>query len=151
MVPVAEGEMINLMNICEITSNNSTQNDFEHHAWQLGKGYGDRVLNDIQKGLRSWSEMQNHVLPDVFLHVKDMVDIQGRKREDCGGCQGRGRGKKVPGQVRSSSDRPGGAQGGEKTLVCTSYNDFFTGSGCAYEYTNQNQYRISPCVQSSYQ
>ena len=143
MVPVAEGEvmarLINLMNICEITSNNSTLNDFEHHAWQLGKGYGDRVLNDIQQGLRSWSEMPNHILPDVFLHVKDMVDIQGRKREDVGGGRGRGRGKKVPGQVRSSSDRPGGAQGGEKTLVCTSYNDFFTGSGCAYEYTNQRK------------
>ena len=137
--PEVMARLINLMNICEITSNNSTLNDFEHHAWQLGKGYGDRVLNDIQQGLRSWSEMPNHILPDVFLHVKDMVDIQGRKREDVGGGRGRGRGKKVPGQVRSSSDRPGGAQGGEKTLVCTSYNDFFTGSGCAYEYTNQRK------------
>ena len=110
------------MNICEITSNNSTLNDFDNPAWQLGKGYGDRVFNDIQQGLRSWSDMPNHILPDVFLHVKDMVDIQARKRDDTNPRGGRGRGKKVGGQSRSTSDRPAGAQGGDKTLVCTSYN-----------------------------
>ena len=75
----------------------------------------------------------------AMVTVSLMISSKGRKREDVGGGRGRGRGKKVPGQVRSSSDRPGGAQGGEKTLVCTSYNDFFTGSGCAYEYTNQRK------------
>lgn len=138
LVPVAEGEvnarLINLMNICEITSNNSTLSDFDHPAWQLGRGYGDRVLNDIQQGLRGWSEMPNHILPDVFLHVKDMVDMQTKKKDD-GNLRGGGRGKKgAGGQPRSTSDK--GVKVGEKPLVCSSYNDFFTGSGCAYEFTN---------------
>ena len=144
LVPVAEGEvmarLINLMNICEITSNNSTLNDFDHPAWQLGRGYGDRVLNDIQQGLRSWPDMPNHILPDVFLHVKDMVDTQSKKKDVPNTRGGGGRGKRAAGgQARSSSDRPGGAQGGEKPLVCTSYNDFFSGPGCAYEFNNQRK------------
>ena len=141
LVPVADGEvvarLVNLMNIMEITSNNSTLNDFEHSAWQLGKGYGDRVFNDVQQGHRNWTELPNNILPDVFLHVKDMVDMQTKKKDvhtprDRGGRRGRGRGS---GQERSSSDRPGG----EKPLVCSTYNDFFTGSGCAYEFNNQRK------------
>ena len=143
LVPVAEGEvmarLVNLMNICEITSNNSTLNDFDHPAWQLERGYGDRVLNDIQHGLRSWTEMPNHILPDVFLHVKDMVDTQAKKKDDSNPRSG-GRGRKgAGGQSRSSSDRQGGSKVGDKPLVCTSYNDFFTGPGCVYEYNNQRK------------
>ena len=151
LVPVAEGEvmarLVNLLHIMEITSNNSTLNDFDHSAWQLGRGYGDRVFNDIQQGLRSWPEMPNHILPDVFLHVKDMVDMQ-TKRKDAprgkGGSRGKGSGKE-----RNSSDRPSG----DKTLVCSTYNDFFTGTGCAYEH-NQNrtcgyEHYCSKCFSSS--
>ena len=141
LVNVAEGEvmarLVNLMNICEITSNNSTLNDFDGPAWQLGRGYGDRVFNDIQQGLRSWTEMPNHILPDVFLHVKDMVDVQTRKKEGVTlRGRGGGRGKKNAGQERSFSDSK---SGGEKPMVCTSYNDFFTGSGCAYEFNNNKK------------
>ena len=142
LVPVAEGEvmarLINLMNICEITSNNSTLNDFDHLAWQLGRGYGDRVLNDIQQGLRSWPEMPNHILPDVFLHVKDMIDTQTRKKDDGNACGGRAK-RGGGGQGRGSSDKQGGSKVSVTPLVCTSYNDFFTGSGCAYEFNNQRK------------
>ena len=145
LVPVAEGEvmarLINLMNICEITSNNSTLNDFDHPAWQLGRGYGDRVLNDIQQGLRSWPEMPNHILPDVFLHVKDMIDTQTRKKDD-GNARGGGGGRAKRGgggQGKGSSDEQGGSKVSVTPLVCTSYNDFFTGSGCAYEFNNQRK------------
>ena len=145
LVPVQEGEvmarLVHLMNIMEITSNNSTLNDFDHAAWQLGRGYGDRVFNDIQQGLRSWTEMPNHILPDVFLHVKDMVDIQTRKKDTNsrgggGGGAGRGGGRGRGSSREKNSDRAG-SDG--KPLVCTTYNDFFTGSGCAYEFNNQRK------------
>ena len=138
LVPVAEGEvmarLVNLMNIMEITSNNSTLNDFDHPAWQLGKGYGDRVFNDIQQGHRNWLEMPNNILPDVFLHVKDMVDIQ--KKKDTNNPRGRGRGG---GRGRGAGQERSDKTTGEKPLVCTTYNDFFTGSGCAYEFNNQRK------------
>ena len=137
LVPVTEGEvearLANLMNVMEIVSNNSTLNDFEHTAWQLGKGYGDRVFNDIQQGVRSWPDLPNNVLPDVFLHVKDMVDMQAKKKEPRGtrgGNKGRG-----SGQEKSSSDR----QVRDKPMVCSTYNDFYTGSGCAYEFNNDRK------------
>ena len=140
LVTVPEGEvmarLVHLMNIMEITSNNSTLNDFEHSAWQLGRGYGDRVFNDIQQGLRSWPELPNHILPDVFLHVKDMVDTQTKKKDVStrgGGGRGGGRGK---GNKERGLERPG-SDG--KPMVCTTYNDFFTGSGCAYEFNNQRK------------
>ena len=144
LVPVQEGEvmarLVHLMNVMEITSNNSTLNDFDHSAWQLGRGYGDRVFNDIQQGLRSWTEMPNHILPDVFLHVKDMVDMQTRKKDTNarggGGGAGRGAGRGRGANRERTSERAGGDS---KPLVCTTYNDFFTGSGCSYEYNNQRK------------
>ena len=78
LVPVKEGEvmarLVHLMNVMEITRNNSMLNDFDHSAWQLGRGYGDRVFNEIQQGLRSWREMPNYILPVVFLQLKDMLE-----------------------------------------------------------------------------
>ena len=145
LVPVQEGEvmarLVHLMNIMEITSNNSTLNDFDHSAWQLGRGYGDRVFNDVQQGLRSWTELPNHILPDVFLHVKDMVDIQTRKKDTNsrgggGGAGGRGGGR-GRGSSREKNTERAGSDG--KPLVCTTYNDFFTGSGCAYEFNTQRK------------
>ena len=143
LVPVQEGEvmarLVHLMNVMEITSNNSTLNDFDHPAWQLGRGYGDRVFNDIQQGLRSWTEMPNHILPDVFLHVKDMVDIQTKKNTSSrggGGGAGRGAGRGRGSNREKNQERAGGDS---KPLVCTTYNDFFSGSGCAYEFNNQRK------------
>ena len=144
LVTVPEGEvmarLVHLMNIMEITSNNSTLNDFDHSAWQLGRGYGDRVFNDVQQGLRSWTELPNHILPDVFLHVKDMVDIQTRKKDTNprggGGAGGRGGGR-GRGSSREKNTERAGSDG--KPLVCTTYNDFFTGSGCAYEFNTQRK------------
>ena len=122
LVPVAEGEVMarltHLMNIMEITSNNSTLNDFDHSSWNLGRGYGDRVFNDIQQGLRNWTELPQNILPDVFLHVKDMVDMQTRKKDSVGrggrGGAGRGRGGNA-GKERASEKG-----GSDKPMVCTS-------------------------------
>ena len=140
LVPVAEGELmarlVNLMNICEIASNNSTLNDFDHMAWQMARSYGDRVFNDMEHGLRTWSDLPAHVLPDVFLHARDLVDVQTKRRQEKGDVRGRGKGR---GGVGSRSTAPGKQNSrpgeGEK-MVCTSYNDFYTGNGCAYEYNN---------------
>ena len=146
LVPVAEGEVMarltHLMNVMEITSNNSTLNDFDHSAWNLGRGYGDRVFNDIQQGLRNWTELPQNILPDVFLHVKDMVDMQNRKKDTTmgrGGRGGGGNGNNGRGRGGAGKERGSEKGGNEKTLVCTTYNDFFTGSGCAYEYNNQRK------------
>ena len=148
---VAEGEvlarLINLMHIMEITSNNSTLNDFDHAAWNLGRGYGDRIFNDIQQGLRSWSDLPNNILPDVFLHVNDMCDMQNKRKDNPRG-KGGARGGRTGGKERSASDRPAGDK-----LVCTSYNDFYTGNGCAYEYNNNRkcsyEHYCSKCFSST--
>ena len=89
----------------------------------------------------TWAELPNNILPDIFLHVKDMCDMQMRKRDrdrgdrsDRGGRSG-AKGGKNSGKERQQSDRALG----EKPPVCTSYNDFFTGTGCAYEYNTQRK------------
>ena len=143
LVPVAEGELmarlVNLMNICEIASNNSTLNDFDHVAWHMARAYGDRVFNDVEHGLRSWAELPTHVLPDVFLHARDLVEVQSKKRQEKGdGSRGRGRGR--GGGRGAGTGKQNTRQGSEgEQLVCTSYNDFYTGSGCAYEYNSSKK------------
>ena len=143
LVPVGEGELmarlVNLMNICEIASNNSTLNDFDHVAWQMARAYGDRVFNDMEHGLRSWSELPTHVLPDVFLHARDLVDVQSKKRQEKDGIRGRGRGRGGGGRGSSGKQTRSGSEGAGEKLVCTSYNDFYTGNGCAYEYNNNRK------------
>ena len=144
LVPVAEGELmarlVNLMNICEIASNNSTLNDFDHAAWQMARAYGDRVFNDMEHGLRSWSELPTHVLPDVFLHARDLVDVQTKKRQEQkgDGSRGRGRGRGGGGRGAASGKQNVRTAEGEK-LTCTSYNDFYTGNGCAYEFSSNRK------------
>ena len=143
LVPVAEGELmarlVNLMNICEIASNNSTLNDFDHVSWQMARAYGDRVFNDMEHGLRAWSELPTHVLPDVFLHARDLVDVQSKKRQDKGeGTRGRGRGRGGRGAGNPGKQATRSGSEGEKQ-VCSSYNDFYTGNGCAYEHNNNRR------------
>ena len=152
VVPVAKGEvmarLVILMHIMEITSNNSSLNDFEHPAPSLGRGYIDRIFNDIQQGLRNWPDLPNNILPDVFLHVKDMCEMQAKRKDPTRG-KGGGRGGRTGGKERSSSVR----LAGDKPLVCSTYNDFFTGTGCAYELNNTRkcsyEHFCSKCYASS--
>lgn len=60
--------------------------------------------------------------------------MQTRKKDHNHGG-GRGGGKVRGAGKERTSDKPGG----EKPMVCTTYNDFFTGSGCAYELNNQRK------------
>ena len=131
--------IINLMTIMEITANNSTLEDFKCPGWQIGLEYGSRIFHDIEYGRLKWENLSEGLQPHTFLYAKDTVEQQAKVSRGSGGGgqpRGRGRGRGGGGRGRggsSSDDRPEGGK------VCQSYNGFWTGQGCAYEYSNNRK------------
>ena len=126
VVPTSENEvssrLTNLMNICEIAANNSTLNDFDCAGWQIAKAYGDRVFHDVETGQKTWEDLPVSIMADTFLHAKDTVAMKSRKASQTGDIDPRtGKSKK--------KKKPEDGKG----KVCTTYNTFRTGDGCAYE------------------
>ena len=143
VVPVqSDSEVVdrlsNLMTIMEITANNSTLDDFKCHGWSIGLEYAGRVFHDIEYGRIKWENLSEGLQPHTFLYAKDTVEMQQSKASRGGGSQsqqrGRGRGQ---GRGQFGSRKSDDSQ--DTSKVCVSYNGFFTGSGCAYEYTNNRK------------
>ena len=134
--------LINLMTIMEITANNSTLEDFKSPGWSIGLEYAGRIFHDIEYGRVKWEDLSEGLQPNTFLYAKDTVEMQlgrggrGTRAEQQGGGGGRGGG----GRGRGGSARGGGRnEGFEGKKVCQSYNSFWTGTGCAYEYNNNRK------------
>ena len=115
------------MNICEIAANNSTLNDFDCPGWQIAKAYGDRVLHDVETGQKSWEDLPVSIMADTFLHAKDTVAMKAKK--------GLFQVEVDPKKKKKKSEA-------DKGKVCTTYNTFRTGDGCAFEFNNSE----SKCV-----
>ena len=134
LVPTSENEvssrLTNLMNICEIAANNSTLNDFDCAGWQIAKAYRDRVFHDVETGQKTWEDLPASVMADTFLHAKDTVAMKTKKAASIGDLD-----PKTGKKKKKKSDE-------SKSRVCTTYNSFRTGDGCAYEFNNSE----SKCV-----
>ena len=130
--------LVNLMTIMEITANNSTLDDFKCPGWSIGLEYAGRIFHDIEYGRVKWEDLSEGLQPHTFLYAKDTVEMQQSSRGGRGGGQqrGRGRGRGGRGGIGSNS-RYDDTQEGNK--VCQSYNGFWTGTGCAYEYNNNRK------------
>ena len=134
--------LINLMTIMEITANNSTLEDFKSPGWSIGLEYAGRIFHDIEYGRVKWEDLSEGLQPNTFLYAKDTVEMQlgrggrGNRPEQQGGGRGGGGGRGRGGVARGGG-RSDGYNEGKK--VCQSYNSFWTGSGCAYEYQNNRR------------
>ena len=123
VVPSSENELssrlTNLMNICEIAANNSTLNDFDCPGWQIAKTYGDRVFHDVETGQKTWEELPVNIMADTFLHAKDTVIMKAKKAV-------------LPSDIDLKTGKKKKKKSDEgKGKVCTTYNTFRTGDGCA--------------------
>ena len=133
--------LINLMTIMEITANNSTLEDFKCPGWSIGLEYASRIFHDIEYGRLQWENLADGLQPHTFLYAKDTVEMQQQQNRGRGGG---GRGEQPPrggGRGRGGRGRGGGEgqRSDDAKKVCMSYNGFWTGSGCAYEYSNDRK------------
>ena len=131
----------NLLTIMEITANNSTLDDFKCPGWSIGLEYAGRIYHDIEYGRLKWENLSDGLQAHTFLYAKDAVEMLQSKTNRTAGQQG-GRGKvrgggSGRGRSDTRSDRSDDTKEGNK--ICTSYNGFWTGSGCAYEYNNNRK------------
>ena len=137
--------LVNLMTIMEITANNSTLDDFKCPGWQIGLEYAGRIFHDLEYGRLKWENLADGLQPHTFLYAKDTVEQQNRSNFRGGagldGGRGGGRGK-VRGGGRGGRSAPGSERSDDKegeVRVCQSYNGFWTGNGCAYEFNNNRK------------
>ena len=148
----------NLLTIMEITANNSTLEDFKSPGWSIGLEYAGRIFHDIEYGRLNWEDLSQGLQAHTFLYAKDTVEMQqgkgGRGSDQPRGGRGAGRGaggRGPSGRGGRVSDRSDSNQG--VTKVCQSYNGFWTGSGCAYEYNNNRkcgyEHYCSACFEKS--
>ena len=131
----------NLLTIMEITANNSTLDDFKCPGWSIGLEYAGRIFHDIEYGRVKWENLSEGLQAHTFLYAKDAVEMQQPKASRGGGNQqgGRGRGRGGgKGRSDARSDKTDDGRDGSNK-ICQSYNGFWTGSGCAYEYNNNRK------------
>ena len=127
--------LTNLMTIMEITANNSTLDDFKCPGWAYGLEYGNRVFHDIEYGRIRWDDLADGLQPHTFLYAKDTVDMQLKGSRGAGGDRGRGAGgDRGRGRGRGGRGRGDRSDNQEGNKVCQSYNGFYTGNGCAFEF-----------------
>ena len=127
VVPSSENEissrLTNLMNICEIAANNSNLNEFDSAGWHIAKAYGDRMFHEVETGRRTWEDLPAHILPDIFLHAKDMVAMRSVK----------------PPKSKAEDEKKNKKKKSDGDKACSTYNTFKTGEGCAYEWSNSDK------------
>ena len=132
--------LVNLMTVMEITANNSTLEDFQCPGWQIGLEYGGRIFHDIEYGRLKWENLSDGLQPHTFLYAKDTVEQQARNSRVGGGVgQPRGRGKGRGGGAGRGRGGSGSDRSDEGIKVCQSYNGFWTGNGCAYEFSSNRK------------
>ena len=150
--------LINLMTIMEITANNSTLEDFKCPGWSIGHEYASRIFHDIEYGRLQWKNLADGLQPPTFLYAKDTVDMQQQQNRSVrGGRAEQGRGEQGRGRGRGGRGGRGGSASGQRSdegnKVCMSYNGFWTGQGCAYEYNNERkcgyEHFCSSCFEKS--
>ena len=148
IVPTESGtevvdRLTNLMTIMEITANNSTLEDFKSPGWSIGLEYAGRIFHDIEYGRVKWEDLSEGLQPNTFLYAKDTVEMQlGKGGRGNRGDQQTVRGGGGGGRGRGGAGRGGGGRSDsnfEGKKVCQSYNSFWTGTGCAYEYNNNRK------------
>ena len=70
--------LVNVMEVCMVNSNLSDHND---KSWQIAKEYNNRVVADIAKGSKSWSELSPNMAPDCYVFAKDHTNARSNKSE----------------------------------------------------------------------
>ena len=111
--PVSNKEFVNrlqhILNVLEITCLGSSLNDFESQSWKIGREYNEKIVKDIEMGVKSWETLDRSIDPTAWAFAKELAP---------------------PTKPTKPNDRNTKSQ-----KLCTTWNTFKE-SGCHYEYNN---------------
>ena len=105
------GKIRHIKCMLEVCCLNSNATDFNTFGWTIAKDYANKVEDEIQQGILTWSEITPSVRTGPLLLAQ--MDCQRQT------------------QVKSTNRKEG-----ENTKVCTTYNKCTTKGKCEYEVTN---------------
>ena len=105
-----------LINVMEITCLGSNLSDYDGYGWRVGREYDNRVIRDIEQGLKDWGSLAKSIDPTAWTFAREMVP-----------------------KSKPNNQPPKGNSGGNNgQKACTTYNTF-RNPGCHYEHTNPGE------------
>ena len=107
------------LNVMEITCLSSTLNEFDHYGFRIAREYDNKVINDLEAGLKSWNTLDKNIDAMAWTYAKEVVPRV-----------------KPAGQSNSGKINAGAGQ-----KMCTTWNSFRK-EGCHYEHTNPGEYCV---------
>ena len=117
--PVDKSEFISrvqhLVNVFELTCLASTATDFDSHGWRVAKEYDQKIINDIEHGIKSWDTLGKPIDAMSWTYAKEVVPKP----------------KPNPPPSKPNSSK------GQK--VCTTWNTFKKEGICHYEFVNPGE------------
>ena len=112
-----------LKNVYEIACLSSSINSFSDPAWLVSREYDNRVISDIESGVKTWESLSFGIEPDAIYCAKETVENRQKMN------------KKAPkGQENRTKDFD---KKGRK--ACTTYNTHKASEGCFWEHTNKGE------------
>ena len=106
--------VINVLEICCLGSNLS---DFDNYGWRVSREYDNKIVQEIELGLRKWETLSKTICPTAWTYAKELVPKQ----------------KSSPPQNRTN-----GTSNPSNQRLCTTWNTFRK-PGCSFENNNPGE------------
>ena len=104
-----------LINCMEIVCLGSSLSEYDGHCWRVAREYDNRVIRDIEHGLKKWGTLEKTIDPTAWTFAREVVP------------------KSKPNPQGTKNNTGGGGQ-----KACTTFNTF-RNPGCHYEHTNPGE------------
>ena len=98
----------------------SYPSQFDNPAWKIGKFYKEKIVRDVEMGLKHWETLDRCIDPAGWAYAKEVLAKSSQKQN----------------QTNNKSQGNNSHNSGVK--MCTTYNHF-RGDGCQYESNNPGQ------------
>ena len=108
-----------LKNVFEIACLSSSLSSFSDPAWLVAREYDNRVISDIESGVKSWESLSSGIEPDSIYCAKETVE-------------NRTKASKKTQLNKDFKDR-------KPKKVCTTYNTHRSSEGCLWEQQNRGE------------
>ena len=71
-----------LVNTMQCVVLNSSLSDYNDKAWQIGREYNNRVVQDVQDGVKSWASLSPSLQADCYVFARDWFSNKSENKSD---------------------------------------------------------------------
>ena len=120
--PVSKPEFLSriqhLVNVLELTCLASNVNDFKNYGFGVARSYNDKVVHDVEMGIKSWETLGKPIDAMSWSYAKEVT-------------------KPNPGKPNNQQTKANPTNKVQK--ICTTWNSFHKEGICHYEFSNPGE------------